>query len=127
MRENAENQTNDLGNLLETCEPLEEHFGIRLDALFARFSNEYVGYMGPGIHLIVSGEVHAIKGAEIKSSFELVAAVFDSAGRVIASEQRYPAFEASKFFGFDSFSIEFAIHNNLRNSVARLLVYPAPD
>ena len=116
-----------LASKIEVYEPLEEHFGIRFDALCSRWGGG--GVLCPGGEykdLYVNGEVHPVTGTSISKSFQVIVAVYDSEGRVMASEDVDPTIESGKFFGFESFSAKLYIPASLQDRVSKVLVYPAP-
>lgn len=123
----SKTKQDDLSATLEVCEPLEEFFGIRLDALSGRIGREFSFVpSGTGKYLHVCGEVHPFSGTSIKSSFQLIVAVYDSEGRVIASCDVDPPIEPGRFFGFESFSAEVCIPTCLLDCVSKILIYPSP-
>ena len=100
----------DVTHLIERLEAFEDRMGVRLEALFADFSDGT---------LTVNGEVHPRDGATLKQSIEVHVDAYDSSGRLIAINQTY--LHADDFFGFEAFQIRVYLPNI---ELSQFRVYP---
>lgn len=109
----------DYTHLIERLETFEERVGIRLDALFADWSDDI--YSPPNSTLMLNGEIHPKKGTNILQDIRLVLDIYDSSGRLIANNCE--KFYVESFFGFQTFAICTRIPGpNL--TIAKIRIYP---
>ena len=103
----------DVSHLIERLEAFEDRLGVSLEGLYAAQDTEYG-------QLEVNGELHPREGTEIDQDLEVVATLYDSAGRVIGvtSERIY----SDRFFGFEAFSAYFGEVSD--PPVAKIRIYP---
>jgi hypothetical protein len=84
----------DISHKIERLTELEDRLGIKLDALSAFHSNNFV---------TVNGELRSKNGNELNTDLELVVSIYDQAGRVV--EVSGDSFSRENFYGFETFSI----------------------
>jgi hypothetical protein len=103
----------DVSHLIERLEAFEDRLGVTLEGLYAAQDTEYG-------QLEVNGELHPREGTGLNEDLEVVATLYDSAGRIIGvtSERMY----SNRFFGFEAFSAFFSEVGN--PPVAKIRVYP---
>lgn len=109
-------KTKDITDLIERMEPFEQRLGVTIQGLYASLSDpDSDGDYTVGIN----GELHTTNGLELDESLQLVAAVYDSQGRVIHTDESY--FSSDSFHMFETFSSSFYV-KGIRPAKIRL--YP---
>lgn len=103
----------DVSHLIERLEAFEDRLDVSLQGLFASLDTEYGG-------IDVNGELHPREGTELNQDVEIVATLYDSAGRVTGVTSRY--MDSDNFFGFEAFSVRFSETNE--PPVAKIRIYP---
>jgi lipopolysaccharide biosynthesis protein len=104
----------DLTHLIERIETFEDRCGVRIEAVHAR-QEEYTPAW-----VLVNGELHPCDGVHLRGDTEVLADVYDSAGRLVAKGSH--TFSASKFYGFETFSLLVQICGD----VSKIRLYPKP-
>jgi len=105
----------DVTELIERLEAFEDRVSVRLESLSAFLQvigDDFVG-------LKVRGELQPQSGTELEQDVELIVAVYDASSRVVGTDSEY--FEASEFFGFETFEIFFQVDSD---EISRVRVYP---
>ena len=110
---------------IERLEFIEEKMEVKLESLFA-YENDSTWSSGIGTskRFVINGELHAIDGSQLKQNVRLVLSAHDSSGRVLSSESI--EIEASKFFGFDTFSTGIHVYA-YKELVTKIRIYPTPS
>jgi hypothetical protein len=105
----------DVTKLLERLEAFEDRLGVRLESL-----SVFMEVIGDDcVGLLVRGELHPQAGTELQQDVELIVAAYDSSSRIVGTMSQH--FEASGFFGFETFEMIVEIH---LNEIARVRIYP---
>jgi hypothetical protein len=87
---------NDVTEKIERLEVFEERLGVSFQGISA-----FMNYIGDPTYLRICGELLPINGTNLSSDVEIVVAVYDKSGRIIAT-QSYNYF-AEDFFGLETF------------------------
>jgi len=107
----------DVTSKIERLEVFEERLGVRLESLSAFFTDYGLDNFNNDVN--VRGELQVREGTELQQDVELVMAVYDSSGRVIATSSK--SYYAGEFFGLETFELTVEIP---MNQVAKIRVYP---
>lgn len=105
----------DLTNKIERLQPSEERFGVVLTALSA-FIEEIDS---SSRYLNVRGELSAKSGTTLQDDIELVAAAYDSLGRVIGTSSC--AYSLENFFSLDTFELTISLPIS---QILKIRLYP---
>lgn len=81
---------------IERLDVLEERLGVSIENLYVKIPPDYS-------YLRIMGELHSATGTTLSEWTKVVAVVYDSEGRVIATNENF--FFEDKFFGFDVIDI----------------------
>jgi hypothetical protein len=101
---------------IERLEAFEDRAGVTLEALFCSVA----GPDDDGDFLVeVNGEMHSTSGIGLQSNIELILAVYDVHGRLIAKLIDF--ITEDDFFGFHTFSISSYVKNG---TPFRFRLYP---
>jgi hypothetical protein len=106
----------DVSHLIERLEAFEDRLGVRLEGLFARTGDDHADYY----YIVLYGELHLNEGTELNQSIEVVATMYNSAGRVINIQNT--RVYADSFFGFRPLKFFFQVDRNVQP--AKIRVYP---
>lgn len=88
----------DFTDAIERMPALEARTGTRLEALYGEIEENEGEY---DVHL--RGEIHAVSGAELSASIDLIMSVYDDKGRIIATTNSW--FNNESFFAFETFEL----------------------
>lgn len=107
----------DVSHLIERLEAFEDRLRVRLEGLFAKIADRaHAGYY----YIVLYGELHLNEGTELNQDIEVVATIYDSAGRVMNIEKK--TVYADSFFGFRP--LEFFVQVDRDVQPAKIRVYP---
>ncbi len=104
----------DLTYLIERVEPFEQRLNVELSGLYATSNDD-------DDMISVRGEIRCSQGDTLIQSVKLTVTVFDSAGRVLETEDTY--IDNKNFFGFELFDIDIWVSGY---DVAKLRLHPSP-
>lgn len=109
----------DVTSKIERLEVFEERLGVRIESLSAFLTDYRDDNLNFNNDVRVRGELQAREGTELQQDVDLVMAVYDSSGRVIATSSN--SYYAGEFFGLETFELTVEIP---MNQVAKIRVYP---
>jgi hypothetical protein len=107
----------EVSHLIERLEAFEDRLGVRLEGLFAQTSDS--GH-SDHYYLSLNGELHSNEGTELNDDVEIVATMYDPAGRVINIQGK--TVRSGSFFGFRAFRFFFQVNRDVQP--AKIRVYP---
>lgn len=109
----------DYTHLIERLEAFEERLGIRLEALFAYWSENI--YSPRNSYFKLNGELHPKDGTALQEDIVLVVDIYDNSGRLVAHNG--DCFRKEGFFGFRTF--EMGLQIDIANPIiSKIRVYP---
>jgi hypothetical protein len=100
----------DLTSVVERTKSMEQRLGISIQGVYANYEDEY---------LTVNFELHVEGGGQLAQDISIVAAAYDAAGRVIATQSYF--FQAENVFGFVVGSIVQMVGSQ---SSSKIRLYP---
>jgi hypothetical protein len=111
----------EITNIIELLDVFETHLDVKLESLTAWLEN--------GNHrkyqIRVSGEMHSRNGVNLKLPTRVIVDAYDSAGRILGTNNDTADFlesiDPGKFYGFHTFSVIAEIPIT---SVSKIRVYP---
>lgn len=104
----------DVTTKIELLKTSEERLGVTLGSLSA-----FVEEIESSYHLSVRGELNTKNGATLKSDIELIAAAYDSFGRVIGTSSH--TYYLDDFFSLEIFEIFIDLP---LNEISKIRLYP---
>lgn len=108
----------DLTSIIETLDDLEDRLGVRFEAVSALVTYVFDDHFA----IYVRGELRPSQGTALDHDMTLIAAAYDSQGRIV--HRAWDPVSSEAFFGFKIFQLEISLPNGME--LAKIRLFPEP-